>query len=267
MTTPAKPEVGGLPATTGSPAQVAQSSQQMQELLQLALREKAPVETMERLVALKERMEDRNAQQQFFAALADFQKVCPRIRKEGTVDYVPTSGGQRVKYSYAMLDDIDAVVRPMCNERGLYYSWDSTVEGATVRCTFKLRHIAGHMETSTFACPATSKAGMSDQQKFGAAVKYAMRWSLIQGLGLVTTDDDNDAAEVDQTPIDADQVVRLEEMIEARHWKNPAKSMAKFLAHMGVDSLAQIRAEDFAKATAALAPPKEAAPSDPAGAQ
>lgn len=231
----------------------------MEGLLALALREKAPVEALERLVALKERMDAKTAAEAFFAAKASFQAECPRIKKEGIVDYTPTSGGARVKFSYALLDDIDEIIRPICNKYGLSYAWNSKPDGSLLTVEFVLRHVGGHSESSFFTCPTTSKAGMSDQQKYGAAVKYAMRWSMIQGLGLITTDDDDDAAEVDPTPIDKDQLVVIEDLLEARKavWKAPAKSTAKFLEYMGVATLAEIRATDYAKAVEALKPPKE----------
>lgn len=250
--TPASPQGTALASPETSPAG-------MERLIELALREKSPVEAFSQLVALKERMDAKEAAKQFFAAKAAFQARCPRIKKEGVVDYVPTSGGARVKFNYAMLDDIDATVRPLCNELGLSYAWNSKPEGALVSTEFILRHIGGHSESSFFACPTTSKAGMSDQQKYAAAVKFAMRWSLIQGLGLITTDDDDDAAEVDATPITEDQVVVICELMEARRKtaKNPDKLNAKFLSFMGVEKLADIRATDYEKAVAALKP-KEA---------
>lgn len=228
----------------------------MDGLLALALKEKAPVEALERLVALKERMDAKTAAEAFFAAKAEFQRRCPRIDKKGVVDYTPERGG-RVHYSYAPLDDIDAIVRPLCNELGLSYAWNSKPEGSTlVTSEFILRHIGGHSESSSFSCPTTSKAGMSDQQRYGAAVKYSMRWSMILGLGLITTEEDDDRAEVDPTPINADQLVQVEELLEARRaeWKHPDRATAKFLAHMGVEKLAEIRASDFPKAVAALTP-------------
>lgn len=232
----------------------------MEGLLALAIREKTPVEALERLVALKERVDAQEAAKQFFAAKASFQQACPRIKKAGIVDYVPTSGAGRVKFNYALLDDIDAVVRPLCNERGLSYAWNSKPEGSLVTTEFVLRHVGGHAESSFFSCPTTSKAGMSDQQKYGAAVKYAMRWSLIQGLGLITTDDDDDAAEVDPTPISADQLVAIEDLLEARKatWKNPAKRVADFLVFMGAPALAEIRASDYQKAVETLKPKADA---------
>lgn len=221
----------------------------MEGLLALALREKAPVEALERLVALKERVDAQHAAQAFFAAKAEFQRRCPQIKKAGVVDYVPSSGG-RVKFNYAILDDVDAVVRPLCNDLGLSYAWNSKPEGQLVTVEFVLRHVGGHSESSFFSCPTTSKAGMSDQQKYGAAVKYAMRWSLIQGLGLITTDDDDDAAEVDPTPVSDDQATTIQALMDELALK--PGSIKRFLRYLEVEKVGAIRASDYTKAIAAL---------------
>jgi len=232
----------------------------MDRLIELALKEKSPVEALERLVSLKEREDAKLAARLFFEAKAIFQQRCPRIKKEGKVDYVSEKGG-KVKFSYALLDDIDAIVRPLCNELGLSYSWNSKPEAALVTVEFVLRHIGGHSESSFFSCPTTSKAGMNDQQKYGAAVKYAMRWSLIQGLGLITTDDDDDAAEVDPTPIDEAQLIAIEDALEKakERAKNKDKVLARFLRFLGVGALKEIRKADFQRAMDALTNREEAA--------
>lgn len=230
----------------------------MKELLALAIREKTPADALERLVALKERLDATAAAKAFHAAMAEFRKRCPQIKKEQAVDYVPSSGGARVKYNYAPLDDIAHVIDPLCQELGLSYSWNSATEGANVKVECVARHVGGHAESSFFACPTTTRAGMSDQQKFGAAVKYAMRWALILRFGLVTTDDADDAAEVDPTPITAEQVVQLEDMIEAA--KGRAKKgdnvLPRFLKFMGVEKLSEVRASEMVRAVEALRPKK-----------
>lgn len=252
--------VPGGPGLPTAPLGGSGESGGMEGLIALALREKSPVEALERLVALKERDDAKRAAQAFFEAKAAFQRECPRIKKQGVVDYVPGSGGGRVKFSYALLDDIDETVRPICNKYGLSYSWNSAVVGTMANVEFLLRHVGGHSESSTFSCPTTSKAGMSDQQKHGAAVKYAMRWSMIQGLGLITTDDDDDTTEVDPTPIDEAQRIVIEDLLEAAkgRTKNPDKMVARFLRFMGVEKLADIRAADYPRAADALKPKPEA---------
>jgi hypothetical protein len=165
----------------------------MDGLIALALQQEAPVEALEKLLALKERVDAQTAAKAFFAAKAAFQRDLPPDPERGSKVDFASSGGGRVTYSYAMLDDIDTIVRPIANRHGLSYAWDSSVEGSDqAHGPVRLRHVGGIPRRRPFTCPATSttRAGMSDQQKYGAAVKYAMRWSLIQVLGLITTDDD-----------------------------------------------------------------------------
>jgi hypothetical protein len=226
----------------------------MDGLIALALQQEAPVEALEKLLALKERVDAQTAAKAFFAAKAAFQIDCPPIRKEAKVAFAG-GGGDRVSYSYAPLDDIDRIVRPIANRHGLSYSWRTSVEETRLTAVCVLRHVDGHSEEAPFTCPTTTRAGMSEQQKYGAATTYAMRWSLIQVLGLITTDD-TDTKEVDPTPISADQLVSIEELLEAKREtvRTPEKLLPKFLKFMGVEKLAEIRATDYEKAVQALTP-------------
>jgi hypothetical protein len=63
----------------------------------------------------------------------------------------------------------------------------------TAKC--RCSHIGGHSRVSSFAVPTETRAGMSPQQKFGAAATYAQRRALSSVLGLWTGDPDTDCAD------------------------------------------------------------------------
>ncbi len=215
-------------------------------LLHFAIESKVPVETLEKLVALKERMDDRNAAQEFCVALARFQADCPAIRKTSTAS-ITTNSGSSYKYSFAELDEIAATTRPILTRYGLSYTWDSNVEGDKLTCICTVRHVAGHSQAAKFVLPTTTKSGMSDQQKVAAALTYARRQSLIQALGLTTTDPDTDGPRVDEK-VSPEQVNELEALIAST-----GADPAKFLAYMGVASLEDITAvRGYDKAKKAL---------------
>ena len=162
-------------------------------LVQYAIEKGTPVEVLERLVALQERVTEREARSAFFDAMSKFQAACPAIKKTG-VARVKTKSGVNYQYKYSELNEIARVARPILSPLGLSYTWDSTLDAGKLNCSCTLRHIDGHSETATFSCPTDTKADMSGAQATGAALTYARRQSLIQVLGLTTTDEDIDGA-------------------------------------------------------------------------
>lgn len=217
-------------------------------LLARAVEAGASVEALERLVSLKERVDDRNARAAFFEALADAQEEMPEIPKKRTAQIATRSGGS-YSYRYAALEDITRVIRPVLRRHGLSYAWDvSQGEGALV-VTCVLRHIDGHEERASFPVPVDTSARMSDAQKNGAALTYGRRQSLVAVLGLTTADDDIDGAEVGRSvdTITADQAADLDALLD-----EVGADREKFLRWAGVERLADLPADRYAKAVQML---------------
>jgi len=222
-------------------------------MIKLAITEKVPVDTMERLVALAERMTDRAAASEFAGALAAFQGECPSIAKTSTAN-IPGASGGGFSYKYAELDQIVATIRPLLHRRGLSYSWDCKLDGQLLNCMCTLRHVNGHSVTATFTSPTESKAGMSPQQKVASALTFARRQSLVQVLGLTTCDPDTDAALGSPEPITPGQVSNLEAFV-----RDSGASLTGFLKYMDVASLADIQSRNYESAVTALNQKKRAA--------
>lgn len=229
---------------TGDVATVGTGPDAILELLRFAIERNIPVEALERLQALHERVSDRVAAAEFAQAVATFQATCPPIGKTSTAEIV-TKGGSRFKYAYAELDHIARTIAPLLQRVGLSYAWDSETDGRMLRCTCTLRHINGHTMAARFACPVDSASAMSEQQKHAAALSYARRQSLIQVLGLTTCDPDTDAS--DPTPITNDQALDLEVMCD-----DAKVNKARFLEYLGVVSFQAIPAGQYDTAVAAV---------------
>lgn len=163
------------------------------DLLRVAVEKQIPVETMEKLVALHERMSDRAAAQEFAEAMAKFQASCPPIPRTAKANIATKTGG-RFGYTYAPLDQIARTIRPHLERVGLSCTWDSETNEAhtIVHCTCIVRHVNGHRSEARCSMPIESSAGMSAQQKVAAAMTFAQRKSLCQALGLTTTEPDLD---------------------------------------------------------------------------
>lgn len=245
------PEVMPVVRPSGNPDTGAPETE-IGYLLRLALTgdRPVPVETIEKLVALKERAEDRDARSQFFAAVAAFQDECPPIRRSRRAS-VASQGGSGFSYTYADLEEIVRTVRPILAKMGLSFTHDSKVGlNGMLEVVCTLRHVAGHSESASFPCPTSSRAGMSDAQKYASALTFARRQSLIQVLGLTTTDQDLDGAGEEREPITDAQAHQIEEWISKCH--EPGKERAAFLAYLGADSVDAIPAVRFDDALAAI---------------
>lgn len=200
--------------------------------------------SLEKLVALYERVSDRNAAKEFAEAMAAFQAECPPIPKTSSAKITMKSGGQ-YSYKYAELDAIVGVIRPLLSKHGLSYTWDSAEDSGKITCTCMIRHVNGHSVSAKFQCPVDSAAAMSGAQKSAAALTYARRQSLIQALGLTTCDPDTDAGATAR--ITDNQAANLEALMSEVGADRP-----RFLRYLGVESLADLPASEFTAAVSAL---------------
>lgn len=244
-------EVGTVVATRSEPT--AAVEQEGDDLVALAIREKVPVEVLERLVALRERIAEKNARAAYFAALAGFQAECPEIPRTKTAN-IATNTGSDFSYKYAPLEAITRTIRPILQKYGLSYSWtvEESAKAGTLDVVTTLRHIDGHSETSRFPVPTENRAKMSEAQKNGSAFTFGRRQTLAGVLGITTADDIDGkaAAEADDDGelITEDQLATLTDRIN-----EVGADFARFCAFMKVEALKDIRKADFDKAIRALA--------------
>lgn len=217
-------------------------------LVGLAIREKVPVDVLERLVALQERVTERNARMAYFEALAAFQEQVREIPKTRTAKIATRSGGS-YSYSFAPLEAITRTIREPLKANGLSYSWTTEVgeRPDTLDVIAILRHVDGHEERARFPVPTKTDAAMSDAQKTGAALTYGRRQSLVSVLGLTVADEDTDAHEPSGAAITDAQVADLSALAD-----EVKADLPKFLKYMGVASMADIPAGDYPRAVKAL---------------
>jgi hypothetical protein len=142
--------------------------------------------TLERLVALQERMLDRDATAQFSDALNRFQSVCPAI------DQDKKAKAGAYSYGYASFEHISREILPFLKECGLSYTFNSALDGNLLTLTCRLRHVGGHCEDTSFTVKVDDSARMNDAQKLGSARSYAKRYALVDALGIRIGELDDD---------------------------------------------------------------------------
>lgn len=175
---------------TGDVQIIAQDNQNfnIQDIITRAIDQKIPVETMERLLAMAERMQTIKAKQEFDKAMASFQAECPIIEK-GKV--VLNKDKVTVRYKYAPLDSIIKQVGNLLQKNGFSYSTDTKMNGKAI-ITVKATHILGHSESSTVEIPLQPDAYMTEAQKAMSAVTFGKRYAFCNVFGILTGEEDDD---------------------------------------------------------------------------
>lgn len=219
--------------------------QNIMAILAQAVDRGTPPETLERLMALSERISANAAKQKFNEAMAKFKAMCPPVkRRTENAQFKVTRDGVAGFRKYAALEDIEATIRGPLGECGLSYRWtDTKIDNGSMSMVCVVSHVGGHSESSPATLPVNSNAGCSEAQKYGAAMTYAQRYSLIQALGLTTCDEDSDGNEPPPAsdPISDDQLANLQALIDDIGTIN----MPVFLSYIGVKALADIPAVKF----------------------
>lgn len=113
------------------------------------------VEVMERLLAMKERIDAQSRKEQFDEALRRCQMEMPRVAKNGLID------PKGAAIPYAKLEDLDACIRPIYQKHGFSVSFDApqSHDGLKIRNVARFS-CAGHTETLEItAAPSNRPTG------------------------------------------------------------------------------------------------------------
>lgn len=199
---------------------------------------------LERLLSMKERLDEQERRREFFDALARLQARIAPIAKSGT----NTHTGSR----YVRLDDLLIVIRPLLGEEGFSFTFDSEPSGTGIAYTCALLHRGGHSETRRLVLPvdgAGSHGGASAMnviQAVGSSTSYARRYLIEMHLNLARRDEDDDGN-------GGPRCVTAEQAAEIRSKLTAAKgNEARFLNWAAAASFEQIPAGNFARCLTAI---------------
>lgn len=176
---------------------VSEQQTEVSVFIQQAIDKGLPVETMERLFALREKVNAEEARNAFHKAIAEFQNACPEVQK---TKKVMNNDGQSVRYQYAPLDEIIKQIKKPLMNAGLSYSWNVKNDPEMIEATVKITHTLGHSETSSFQIPIDKGGYMTAPQKYASALTFAKRYTLVNALGISTGEEDTDATDVGKEP-------------------------------------------------------------------
>lgn len=205
------------------------------------------VTAFERLVALKERMDDKKAEREFAAAFVKLQTDIPVIVARAGV---PDKHGN-LKYVFAPYESIMEEVRPLLQRHGFTVTFSMTFAEVRVTQHCTLMHVGGHSRTNKFAVRIGSgPPGSSEAQGDGAAATYAKRFALCSALNITIEKDydGRDDASVEGAPISHDKAQYLREQV-----KETNSNEAAFLQFAGVKTYEEITENSYDRCVRALA--------------
>jgi len=157
-----------------------------QSLISQALAQNLPIETLERLMDLAERWDEKQAKSAYLKAMSEFQSIVPILTKKKKVAFNTT------KYSYTPISDIVNGIKDAEAKTGLSHRWELQELEDNIICTCIISHIGGHSEKNTMSAKRDPSGNKNEIQSRGSAVTYLQRYTLIGALGLSTADEDND---------------------------------------------------------------------------
>jgi hypothetical protein len=168
----------------------------MQAVARAASDPAVDVEKMERLFAMHERMEARQAEVAFNTAMSRVQAAMRRIATDKT--------NNQTHSDYATYAALDRVLRPLYTAEGLSLSFDTepAPEGFVGMVCY-VSHEAGHTRTYRASVPSDGKGAkggdvMTKTHAFGSGTAYGMRYLLKMifnvAIGQDADDDDGNGA-------------------------------------------------------------------------
>jgi hypothetical protein len=210
----------------------------------------AGVEKLDRLAAIYERLEAKEAELAFNAAKGRILKKLAGIKivKNRPVLSDIDNGKQRgtvEAFKYAPLEEIDKHLRPLLAEEEMDLSYsDEPCDGGGILIRGRLKHLpSGHYEDSFMPAPLDTTGGKSNVQAVGSTNSFLRRYVACNIFNIVVVGDDDDGT---GGTIDEAQAKTILELIKK------AKVGPKFLKYMRAHSVEEAGSLEAAVATIAV---------------
>jgi len=154
------------------------------DLIRLAIDRDADIDKLERLIALRDREEAKNAKRDFDLAFAAMQSEFKAVGRSK----------QGYDYRYAPIEVLQRAYGPIIADHGFSYRWrEEAIENGGKRCIMTVTG-HGHSEETSFDVPKIDGTKqMNPVQVAGAMSTYGRRYTFIAGFGVIIDDEDDDA--------------------------------------------------------------------------
>jgi len=190
------------------------------------------VAAFSQLCALKERMEDKQAERDFAAALTALQGETIRVQATKKVDQ---KADGTCRYKFAPYEEIMREVQPMLTKHGFSITFDTETAEQRLTSICTLTHSSGHSRQNKFAVRYGKPPGSSDAQGDMSTKSYAKRGALCDALNISIDHDDDARNEGSGETISADEAAEL-----CRRVMACGSSEVKFLQFAGATTYMDI---------------------------
>lgn len=229
------------PMTPQAPAQQSEGAVVLAMIDKLIARPDVPVEKLEQMFALHQKVQAEAARRAYLSAFAAMQSSLPAAVRAGK--------GHNDK-AYARYEDVANALREQFALHGFSHWFGIEHVNDRVKITTCLGHSAGHVETTSLVLPLDTSGNKSTMHAVGSTVSYGKRYGLLTITGIATADDDDGKGAGDKpTSVTVEQITQL--------IKDSGSQLTWFLQHYSVETLEDLngkqRDEIKAKLTAKLA--------------
>lgn len=220
------------------------------EMLDRALSQNAPVETLSKLMDLQERWERNQARKAFEDAMANAKAEIPEIKKARKVDFTSTKG--RTNYQYEDLASIMSVVAPILSKYGLSVRYRTTAEpNQPIVVTCIVSHRMGHSEENTLMAARDESGNKNSIQSIGSTVTYLQRYTLKAALGLAAAADD-DGGRAGETEDQAKKITEAQASVIRELIEKGDLETSVFCARWQVEAVTDIPLRQFNEVVGSL---------------
>lgn len=160
------------------------------DLIAMAVQRGDSVETIDKLMALAERLDKIQAQKAFVAAMARFKANPPRIEKTRTAKVRSDKGN--FEYKFASLADVCTGIVAGLADVGISHKWTTLQNNGQVAVTCTLTHELGHSESTMLAAGLDTSGAKNSLQALGSTTSYLERYTLLSICGIAVDDESDD---------------------------------------------------------------------------
>lgn len=219
------------------------------------------LDALDRIVALRERVQANEARAAFTRDFAAMQPELPAIDAKGMIVVFSKadrekSGGPRADDTpqqstpYALLADINEVIRQPLSDHGFALSFRTGLAGdGKLTVTGVLMHRDGHQEETTVTLMHDSSGSKNNVQAVGSSISYGRRYATLALLNITSrapqdqkVDDDGRAAGAGET-IGPDEIAYVHQLL-----RDTGSDIGKFLAFIKVGSVEAMTMADYKRA-------------------
>lgn len=203
------------------------------------------VAKMDKILAMMERLEDKNAERQFNVAMHEAQGEMRQIGTDLT--------NPQTRSKYASYGKLDRILRPIYTKHGFSVSFDTgDSDPGFLTVLAYVAHESGHTRTYRAPMPADGKGAkggdvMTKTHAAGSAMSYGMRYLLKMIFNVAVGEDDDDGNAAGLETITEKQAADILAMMDEY-----GTDRALFLKYFSIDEVAHLPAKHFETAVQAL---------------